>query len=321
MKEITTRAEIMAVITQLAGQASMLTIPRLFVEITGDLNSALLLNQIVFWTGKGRLGETIYKTYRQWEQEIFLKRSQCETAKKRLEKLGMIDTAVYRAGGSPTVHYRLNYEKLVAAIEPVAGKASFRNGNVENKKSIAENQQMETLIIRKHSIIPLQKMTAVDHAHTQSSACEKISLSSISEPEDKERAHKKAQAHWETAEIEAGAVGAGFKKFWADYPKKRSKAAAEAAWTRLAPSGEMVDYILTGLSRIKKSKDWRVEGGRYVPFPAKWLEVKGWEDEECEVPRVSKYSTGPMEWLEELEEKLRQRPGEEKDGPFTWMDI
>lgn len=74
-----------------------------------------------------------------------------------------------------------------------------------------------------------------------------------------------------------------FDEFWAKYPKKRSKGQAERAWVKIAPDDTLFAQIIEGLERAKRSRDWIKESGRYIPYPATWLNAKGWEDEHEEV--------------------------------------
>ena len=71
----------------------------------------------------------------------------------------------------------------------------------------------------------------------------------------------------------------GFKKFWALYPRKKSKGNAENSWAKLKPTEQLQDRIFDGLERAKTSADWLKEGGQFIPYPASWLNAKGWEDE------------------------------------------
>jgi len=73
-----------------------------------------------------------------------------------------------------------------------------------------------------------------------------------------------------------------FDEFWAEYPKKRSKGQAEKTWVKLKPDEQLFEAIMTGLKRAKTSVDWAKNGGQYVPYPATWLNAKGWEDEHDE---------------------------------------
>lgn len=37
--------------------------------------------------------------------------------------------------------------------------------------------------------------------------------------------------------------------------------------------------MLEALERAKDCPDWKKEGGRYIPYPARWLKVCGWEND------------------------------------------
>jgi predicted phage replisome organizer len=68
-----------------------------------------------------------------------------------------------------------------------------------------------------------------------------------------------------------------FIAFWKSYPKKKSKGTAEKAWAKINPS--LHDTIMASLEKHKQSADWLKEGGQFIPYPATWLNAKGWEDE------------------------------------------
>ncbi len=73
-------------------------------------------------------------------------------------------------------------------------------------------------------------------------------------------------------------VDDGFEHFWRVYPKKKSKADAEKAWRKLAPSPELLQRILASIAAQLGSTDWLKDGGQYIPFPASWLNARRWED-------------------------------------------
>jgi hypothetical protein len=37
--------------------------------------------------------------------------------------------------------------------------------------------------------------------------------------------------------------------------------------------------MLESLDRAKRSADWVKDAGQFIPYPATWLNAKGWEDE------------------------------------------
>lgn len=70
----------------------------------------------------------------------------------------------------------------------------------------------------------------------------------------------------------------GFGVFWIAYPKKKSKADAEKVWRKLAPSPELIQHILASIAAQRNSADWIKDGGRFIPYPASWLNARRWED-------------------------------------------
>lgn len=68
----------------------------------------------------------------------------------------------------------------------------------------------------------------------------------------------------------------GFNEFWTSYPKKTAKADAERAWAKIKPD---IQTVLTALSWQTKSEDWTKENGKYIPFPASYLNSRRYEDE------------------------------------------
>lgn len=76
------------------------------------------------------------------------------------------------------------------------------------------------------------------------------------------------------------ALGAdGFDRFWAAYPKKKAKDDARKAWAKRNPDESLLAVMLRALGRQQQSPDWQKESGRYVPFPATWLNAGRWTDE------------------------------------------
>lgn len=70
-----------------------------------------------------------------------------------------------------------------------------------------------------------------------------------------------------------------FDIFWKNYPKKKSKGQAEKTFKKINPDEELFNKMLDAIEIQKNSKDWLKEDGKYIPYPATWLNAKGWEDE------------------------------------------
>jgi hypothetical protein len=73
-------------------------------------------------------------------------------------------------------------------------------------------------------------------------------------------------------------VSDGFEIFWSLCPKKREKPTAQAAF-KVARKKADLDTILRALRADIASQDWKAEGGKFIPYPAKWLKRERWADE------------------------------------------
>lgn len=104
-------------IKRFSGNENTFTVPKIYVEYTGDLTTAVLLNQIVFYSDKSkRTDGYFYKTYKEWYEDCCLTERQVRHSVKKLKDKGVLETKLMKANGSPTVHYKLNYDKLVESI-------------------------------------------------------------------------------------------------------------------------------------------------------------------------------------------------------------
>lgn len=70
-----------------------------------------------------------------------------------------------------------------------------------------------------------------------------------------------------------------FEAFWKAYPKRKSKGDAWKAWKRINPDATTRDLIFAGIRRAEASADWRKSNGQFVPYPASWLNSRGWQDD------------------------------------------
>lgn len=73
-----------------------------------------------------------------------------------------------------------------------------------------------------------------------------------------------------------------FEEFWKAYPKKKAKEAARKAWVKLKPDETLGKEIIQSVMENSKTKDWLKENGKYIPYPATYLNGKRWEDERNE---------------------------------------
>ena len=86
-----------------------------------------------------------------------------------------------------------------------------------------------------------------------------------------------------------------FAKFWQAYPRKVGKIAAQRAFDKAihtektnAAAEALLEKMCRVLAKQSESLDWKREDGRFIPYPATWLNAGRWEDEDAvagEVPR------------------------------------
>ena len=70
-----------------------------------------------------------------------------------------------------------------------------------------------------------------------------------------------------------------FERFWRAYPYKKAKEKARRAWKRLKPDISLCRVMSDALEIDKQSDAWQRENGRFIPYPATWLNGRRWEDE------------------------------------------
>lgn len=103
-----------------------------------------------------------------------------------------------------------------------------------------------------------------------------------------------------------------FEAWWQEYPKHRrtEKIRAWAVWQAIRPviTYAVCDVMIKLLRQQARSADWLEEGGRYVPYPAKYLARGRWLDEVSRVaalPRVDVENAMALEsWLANRRGKL-----------------
>jgi hypothetical protein len=113
MSSTYTYEQIKGVIRQFTGQANVITTPRAFIKFTGDHISAMLLAQVVYWSDRTDDPDGwFWKSDKEWAEELCLSSYQVRRATARLAELG-VEHAVRRHCGTPTSHYRLNFDTFI----------------------------------------------------------------------------------------------------------------------------------------------------------------------------------------------------------------
>ena len=75
-------------------------------------------------------------------------------------------------------------------------------------------------------------------------------------------------------------INTDFEKFYAAYPKKKSKSSALKAWDKLKPP---IDDVLKAISWQTKSTEWTKDNGLFIKHPASYLNAGAWLDEPTKI--------------------------------------
>mgnify|MGYP001947528800 CR=1 FL=1 len=165
---------IRTIVAKFSGQHNVVTVPKIFVKLTGDFTTAILLNQIVFLSDKSKRKDGyFYKSYKEWEEEICLTERQVRRSVKKLKSMNLIETKLKRANGAPTVHYKLDYDKLVESILTLCQIPSEQNVSFDSDKMSETLTETTTEITTETTTIPyveiidyLNSMTGKRFRHT-----------------------------------------------------------------------------------------------------------------------------------------------------------
>lgn len=138
----------LATLLELVGDDNTITVHKAIVAFTGNYESAMLLEQLMYWSsGRTRIpGGWISKSVAQWGDEIYLSRRKIEKARKHLIEMGVLETKLKRFNNAVTMHYRLNKdglaEKWAQYVEDVQNAKSdlyeTPSLDVQNAKSLTE---------------------------------------------------------------------------------------------------------------------------------------------------------------------------------------
>ncbi|OGN09854.1 MAG: hypothetical protein A3J46_04705 [Candidatus Yanofskybacteria bacterium RIFCSPHIGHO2_02_FULL_41_11] len=80
----------------------------------GSAKAGIFVGQLLYWYGKGRKGEWIYKTIKEMQEETYLSRREQEGAIKIAKEKGVLEV---RLLGIPAKrHFRIDINKLVMLI-------------------------------------------------------------------------------------------------------------------------------------------------------------------------------------------------------------
>lgn len=71
----------------------------------------------------------------------------------------------------------------------------------------------------------------------------------------------------------------GFAEFYAAYPRHVARADAAKAFRKQGLTASDLPSLLAAVEAQRGSRDWLEDGGKYIPYPASWLNDRRWTDE------------------------------------------
>lgn len=146
-------------------------------RLFGGVNEAIYFQQLYYWSDKGARDDGwIYKKKVEIEEETTLTRDQQDPIRKKLEKLGYLETRLIKANGAPTLHYKINAQKVNEDLMAYSNVAKPTNG-------LVENPLMETSEIHDSSYI--QKITTKTTTYTEG-----VSLDNLNDEQETNQPYK-----------------------------------------------------------------------------------------------------------------------------------
>lgn len=87
-----------------------IVIPIAFIEFSKDINSALVLQNLI----EEDNFDFFPKLYTTIERETFLSEYQIRRALNKLKELELIETKVMKVDGTPMIHFKINVKRTIS---------------------------------------------------------------------------------------------------------------------------------------------------------------------------------------------------------------
>ena len=286
-----------------------LLVKKTYVKIAGDLVAGVLLSQLVYWNMPDKYGNTklrvtkdgelwLAKKREDWWDECCITPTQFDRASKQLEELGLIEKKIFKFNGVPTVHIRVNFDKLLEEVTRLQEEAEkemqerkaeltkptpiFDKGENgfsdpilrKDENGFSGNMKMDFKEMGKSITDTTTEITTeiTNKKYIRSHANNENETSPKQEEQEEIPPKKKLVA---LSAVEKDR----FEEFWRLYPKKKAKLDCMRAWKSLNPDEQLFEEIMTGLKRAISSKEWKEQDGKFIPYPATWLRKGRWLDE------------------------------------------
>ncbi|MGE8037943.1 hypothetical protein [Lysinibacillus sp. NPDC093692] len=126
------------------------TVNKVYNQFMGSLDGGVFLSQLIYWSDHAKRSDGFfYKTAKEWHEEIYISNHQINKHTKKLRELDILDTKKIKANGSPTIHYKVDIDRLTLCLSSFLKNLEMEIKNIENgnskiSKSKSGNLKIET---------------------------------------------------------------------------------------------------------------------------------------------------------------------------------
>lgn len=147
---MSTNKALQTLLTSYAHGKDTIVIRLLYKDMLGKLESAMVLSECEFWTGKGRNKEGwFYRTHDEWHDRTRLTRYKIDGAMVHINNVmpGVIEKKIMRVGGTPKAHYRVNFEALTAFVAVYLEAQNEQESTREKPTGAPESRASEQKVL------------------------------------------------------------------------------------------------------------------------------------------------------------------------------
>ena len=112
------RDEIVREAQEATGERHVLVVPAALMALTGDLHSALLMSQLLYWTDRTSLADGwVYKTREDWCRELFMTPHVLSRCRAQLRALNLIEESHHLVNNRRVLHMRIRTSHTIATLK------------------------------------------------------------------------------------------------------------------------------------------------------------------------------------------------------------
>lgn len=195
---------------------------------------------------------------------------------------------------------RLPLQKLVDAL------AGLQRNHLITLYSVKDRQYGQFCTFEEHQGKPRSrksKYPAILDAslHADASTCTQMLADVTGHPDTDTDTDSKTNPNSSSLHSSLSSSDSEFEQFWVAYPRKvGGKKAALKAWGK-AKDRPPLPEIVAVIERAKQTEQWKKDGGRFIPYPATWINKGMWADDVK--PMESAFVRGMNSFLERHKEE------------------